>query len=132
MEAEEMMQNQLAQKYGCPDAPALQGTLDYMNFTRKFIDSEDLSLSMAAMLPCMWVYNEVGKYIMSIEENGQENPYHEWISCYSSEMMDEGVKNTITLVNEMAAKESPQRRAAMRNAFVTATELEWRFWDQVY
>ena len=47
-------------------------------------------------------------------------------------MMDEGVKNTITLVNEMAAKESPQRRAAMRNAFVTATELEWRFWDQVY
>ncbi len=132
MEAEEMMQNQLAQKYGCPDAPALQGTLDYMNFTRKFIDSEDLSLSMAAMLPCMWVYNEVGKYIMSIEENGRENPYHEWISCYSSEMMDEGVKNTITLVNEMAAKESPQRRAAMRNAFVTATELEWRFWDQVY
>ncbi|MGN0032974.1 MAG: thiamine phosphate synthase [Candidatus Limimorpha sp.] len=132
MEAEETMHNNLMEKYGCLDAPAMQGTIDYMRFTRQFIDSKDLTMSMAAMLPCMWVYNEVGKYIVSIEKNGQDNPYHEWISCYSSEMMDDGVKNTIALVNDLAEKVSPQRRAAMRNAFVTATEFEWRFWNQVY
>lgn len=130
--AEEAMHQMLMDEFGGAEAEPLQGTTDYMNHTRQYFDPEDLSMAMAAMLPCMWVYNEVGKYILSIEKGGEQNPYHEWISCYASEMMDEGVKNALVLVNELAEKESPERREDMLLAFLKATEMEYVFWDQAY
>ena len=80
----------------------------------------------------MWVYNEVGKYIISIEKGGESNPYHDWISCYSSPLMDEGVENSILLADELAAAQSPEKQTLMLEAFVRAARLEWIFWNQAY
>lgn len=132
MEAEQVMHEQMVGDNVANGIEPMEGTLAYMNHTRQFFDPEDLSMAMAAMLPCMWVYSEIGKYIINIEQGGDKNPYHEWISCYASEMMDKGVRNSLDLVNEMAEHESPQRRAAMRNAFVISTKMEWLFWKQCY
>lgn len=130
--AEEAMHQMLMTEFGGGDAIPLKGTIDYMNHTRQYFAPEDLPMAMAAMLPCMWVYNEVGKYILSIEQNGEQNPYHEWISCYASELMDEGVANALCLVNELAVRETPEHREQMLNAFLVSTEMEYVFWDQAY
>jgi len=130
--AEEAMHDMLMSEFGGTDATALKGTTDYMNHTRQYFEPEDLPMAIAAMLPCMWVYNEVGKYILSIEQGGEHNPYHEWISCYASPLMDEGVKSALELTNHLAEQESPERQQQMLQAFLIATEMEYIFWDQAY
>ena len=41
-------------------------TSTYNNHTQAAIDSGSKEVALAAMLPCMWIYNEVGLYIRSI------------------------------------------------------------------
>lgn len=130
--AEEALHQMLMTEFGGSNVQPMKGTLDYMNHTRQFFNPEDLSMAMAAMLPCMWVYNEVGKYILSIEKDAEHNPYHEWISCYASDLMDEGVLNALKLINLLADNESPTRQKQMLDAFLIATEMEYIFWDQAY
>jgi len=132
MEAEHIMHEQMIGEQVAKNIKPMEETMAYMNHTRQYFNPEDLTMAMAAMLPCMWVYSEIGKYIISIEKGGYKNPYHEWISCYASEMMDNGVRTALNLINGMAENESPQRRAAMREAFVISTEMELKFWEQCY
>lgn len=132
MEAEHVMHEQMVGNNVAANITPMKKTTEYINHTWQYFEPEDLSMALAALLPCMWVYSEVGKYIISIEKGGDKNPYHEWISCYASDMMDDGVRKALSIINEMAEKESPQRRAAMREAFVISTEMELRFWEQCY
>lgn len=113
------------------DTEPLDGTVEYMRHTSGIIASGDLALSMAAMLPCMWVYNEVGKYISGIARL-DGNPYRKWIECYTSPMMDEGARCSVALTDELAQGESPERQELMTQAFLESTRFEYRFWDQVY
>ena len=106
-------------------------TEEYMAFTRQYVERDDLLMSMAAMLPCMWVYNEIGLYIHTHSQL-EGNPYSDWIEMYASDLMTEGVLQTVKMCDELAGSASLPMRAAMRYAFVRATELEWMFWEYGY
>lgn len=132
IDAENSLHEELgALGHTCIDTNPLAGTAQYMRHTSGIIASGDLALSMAAMLPCMWVYNEVGKHILGISSL-DGNPYRSWIECYSSPMMDDGARCSIKLTDEMAEGESVERHRAMTQAFIESTRFEYRFWDQVY
>lgn len=132
MEAEASMHKDYSDYLTDKSTEALEGTVEYMRHTSEIIASGDLAMSMAAMLPCMWVYSEVGKHIAGMAAGGRDNPYHAWIECYSSPLMDEGVKSSIELTDGMAEKEDGDRQALMTMAFVKSTQFEWIFWDQAY
>ena len=99
------------------DTEPLAGTTGYMRHTSGIIAEKDLAVSMAAILPCMWVYNEVGKYILGIASL-EGNPYRAWIECYTSQIM--------------AEESTPQKRESMTSAFVESVRFELKFWDQAY
>ena len=117
--------------YRSIDTEPLAGTAEYMRHTSEIIAGGDLALSMAAMLPCMWVYNEVGKYILGIARL-DGNPYRSWIECYTSPMMEDGTRCSVELTDRLADKENAERRKAMTRAFVKSTMFEYTFWDQAY
>ena len=108
----------------------MEATLGYLRHTRSIIDSGDLAMSLAAMLPCQWVYDHIGHYILSREKT--PNPYHEWISCYTTDAMGRSTMLTIQLTDEMAHGTSPERQEQMLQAFVLSTQWEYEFWDQAY
>ena len=113
------------------DTEPLAGTTGYMRHTSGIIAEKDLAVSMAAMLPCMWIYNEVGKYILDIAKL-EGNPYRAWIECYTSQMMDEGAECSVRLTDELAEEATPQKRESMTSAFVESVRFELKFWDQAY
>ena len=117
--------------YELADTEPLPTTSAYTRYTSGIIAGGDLALSMAAMLPCMWVYNEVGKYILSIAKL-ENNPYRSWIECYSSEMMDDGARHSVEMTDSLADSETEDRRKEMTTAFVKSTRYELMFWDQAY
>ncbi len=132
MEAEKSLHALLTAKLGgvAPATPSPITEL-YIAHTRQYIDSAQVEMSMAAVLPCIWIYSLVGKYLY---ENGtlEGNPYRDWIETYSSDMMEQGVALSIEIADTLAASASQTLQMKMKLAFVEAVEFEYLFWEWGY
>lgn len=132
IEGEKAMHALLIDRFGI-DTQVLPSpiTADYNTHTQAAIATGSKEIGLAAMLPCMWVYNEVGLYILKIA-SVEGNPYREWIQEYGNEAFTEGVSAVLKLADSYAAAASPELRAKMTAAFVEATQFEYWFWDYGY
>src|SRR5215468_11009144 len=83
--------------------------------------------ALAALLPCYWIYWEVGK---ALEKAGSRDPlYARWIGTYASEEFGDVVRAVLAATDETAATLDTRARAIMRRHFVTTSRYEWMFWD---
>ncbi len=83
--------------------------------------------AVAALLPCYWIYWEVGK---ALERAGSPDPlYARWIGTYASEEFGGVVRAVIAATDRVAARGSPAEREAMTRHFVTTSRYEWMFWE---
>lgn len=132
MAAEHALHEQLMADFGVAEAEASPATRRYMEHTRRYLDQGDLALALASILPCMWIYNEVGHYVQRIAQGGSANPFHAWIECYSSEFMDQGVPVMQQLIDRLAQREDVQRRSLMRHVFMQGVEMEIAMWQECF
>lgn len=90
-----------------------------------------IEVMAAAVLPCFWIYKEVGDYILAnqVKEN---NPYRAWINTYGGEEYARSVEKAIAICDELAGLCTAQQQRAMTEAFVMCSKLEWMFWDSAY
>ncbi len=114
-----------------PQTQKSKACLNYTNFLTDFTRRGDLELSLAAILPCFWVYNEVGRYIVANQSKNGNNPYQAWIDTYSCDEFDNEVRQCIDVCDEYAAA-SPEKQQAMTEAYEFATRAEFDFWDSAY
>lgn len=127
MESENAMQAMLSERFGIiGEAMPVATTLRYTRFLRHYTDTLDLPLVLASVLPCYWVYNEVGKYLMA-QHISSDNPYKEWIQTYGSLEMDEATRYVVGLVDRMAEGCSQEKQALMRRIFAEGCALELEF-----
>ncbi|MCS6815761.1 MAG: thiaminase II [Blastocatellia bacterium] len=85
---------------------------------------------VAAVLPCYWIYWEVGK---ALEARGSPDPlYARWIRTYASEEFAEIVRAVLELTDRLALAFSAEEQEAMRRHFLTTSRYEWMFWDMAY
>ncbi|MFP4134019.1 MAG: TenA family protein [Halothece sp.] len=77
------------------DVAKAPGCFSYTNFllaTAAFQPSEE---AIAALLPCFWIYQEVGLYIA---KNAVSNhPYQKWIDLYSGQDFAKAVESAIAI-----------------------------------
>ncbi|MFM9975763.1 MAG: thiaminase II [Beijerinckiaceae bacterium] len=102
----------------------------YVSYLITVAGTEDFPVIISALLPCFWIYMEVGKHIH--RSSSPQNPYQAWIDTYAGAEFETAVRRMIALVNELAASSSESTRNAMRRAFRQGTRLEWMFWDSAY
>ncbi len=112
---------------GVPE-PACHHYIHYLKSTAAF---ESTEIGMAAVLPCFWIYKKVGDHI---SKHGRKigNPYERWIETYSGEDFGISVKKAIDICDHNASITSDENRNKMVRAFVTASRLEYDFWDGAY
>ena len=83
--------------------------------------------AIAALLPCYWIYWEVGK---TLERAGSRDPlYARWIGTYASEEFGAVVRDVLACVDTLAATLREEDRETMQRHFVTTSRYEWMFWD---
>jgi thiaminase (transcriptional activator TenA) len=86
--------------------------------------------NIAALLPCYWIYWEVGK---ALERAGSPEPiYTRWIATYASEDFGAVVRAILGAVDAVAGRLGSAEREAMRRHAVTTSRYEWMFWDMGY
>ena len=91
---------------------------------------EPLPVHVAALLPCFWVYREVGHHIHRIA--APENPYRAWIDTYAGDEFAAAVDAIIAVTDAVAGTASLNQIEAMHAAFTRAMQLECMFWDAAY
>lgn len=132
MEGEKAMHEFLIQKYGIEtDVPASSVTKSYNDLAQEAINTGNRSLALAAMLPCMWIYNRVGLHILNIAKL-EDNPYKEWILEYGNEEFTKGVNTVLDIADKWAAKADKETLEGMRYYYLRAALYEYAFWDYGY
>lgn len=86
---------------------------------------------VAAVLPCYWIYGEVGK---KLYRNRPKKPkiYREWIGTYASEEYWRPVREQIRLINELGRRANGEEKKLLRSHFLLSSRYEFLFWDQAY
>jgi thiaminase (transcriptional activator TenA) len=102
----------------------------YVAFLLATAYAEPYEVLLGALLPCFWIYAEVGRDIHA--RAAPANPYRAWIDTYAGEEFHDVVHAVIAATDEAAAGASADLRARMHAAFARATQLEWMFWDSAY
>lgn len=112
------------------DATKTQACEFYTSFLRAR-SQDDIAVEAAAVLPCFWVYLEVGKYILSTARL-DGNPYRAWIETYSVPAFDISTAKAIDVCDRLAAATTGTVRRQMTDTFIEATRLEYLFWHSAY
>ncbi|MEM7042874.1 MAG: thiaminase II [Pseudomonadota bacterium] len=102
----------------------------YISYLLATAHNAPYEVSVAALLPCFWIYGEVGKHLLEIA--APDNPYQAWIDTYADEAFEEGIKKVIAITDAVSAGTTGAIREQMFDAFERASLLEWMFWDSAY
>jgi thiaminase/transcriptional activator TenA len=102
----------------------------YTSFLIATAWSAPYPVALAALLPCFWIYAEIGRDIQA--RAAKPNPYAAWIDAYAGEEFHALVRAVIATVDRSAEAASAETREAMHQAYTHAAQLEWMFWDSAY
>lgn len=112
------------------DAKPSPTSLAYINFIRAHVHGSSFVDGVAAILPCFWIYAEVG---IHLGERGSKNKaYQHWIDSYQDPSYINAVVATLDIMNGIGAELGPTDEARARDIFVTGSKYEWLFWDAAY
>jgi thiaminase/transcriptional activator TenA len=112
------------------DAEPSPDCLGYTSFLLATAYHEPWEVLVAALLPCFWIYWDVGSRIA--KRAASDNPYRAWIDTYADEAFGEAVRTVIGITDRAADATTLVIRARMMTAFVRSTQYEWLFWDGAY
>lgn len=102
----------------------------YCHFLQSVAWSQPYPVALAALLPCFWIYAEVGRAILASARPA--NPYQGWIDTYAGEDFHAHVRQVRATVDAVAAEADPRTLADMHQAYTDAARLEWMFWDSAH
>jgi thiaminase/transcriptional activator TenA len=102
----------------------------YVSYLIATAYAEPYEVVLGALLPCFWIYAEVGRDIHA--RAAPSNPYQAWIDTYAGEEFHIAVRAIIETTDEAANTASPNMRDRMHAAYTRASQLEWAFWDSAY
>jgi thiaminase/transcriptional activator TenA len=116
-----------AQVAATPLAPT---NLAYTNYLLAVAYGAPYHEAVAALLPCYWIYWEVGKHL---ERSGSANPlYARWIGTYASDEFGDVVRAVLAATDRLADGLGTNERQAVVRHFVTTSRYEWMFWEMGY
>ena len=104
--------------------------LAYTSFLIATAYHEPWEVLVAALLPCFWIYWDVGCGIAG--RTAPENAYRAWIDTYADPGFGEAVQRVITTADRAAEGATEAIQTRMLAVFVRATQYEWLFWDGAY
>ncbi|MFQ5681683.1 MAG: thiaminase II [Candidatus Binatia bacterium] len=86
---------------------------------------------VAAVLPCYWIYGEVGKRLYK-QRPRSPKIYREWIETYATEDYWRPVREQMQLMDHLGGMAGRAEKQVMLSHFILSSRYELLFWDQAY
>ncbi len=115
-------------------APSTQKGLTchhYTHFLLSICALQSPEIGAAAVLPCFWVYLEVGKHIYQ-NQTAKNNPYQKWIETYAGDEFEGVAQQAKEICDRFYQNSDKKTQDAMSTAFYESTVLELGFWEGAY
>ena len=90
----------------------------------------DLADVLAAILPCYWLYYEIGERLKDAKPD--HAIFQRWIATYGSEWFGELVNEQIDRMNQLAENLPEKRKQELKDRFRRSSYYEWNFWEQAW
>jgi thiaminase (transcriptional activator TenA) len=85
---------------------------------------------VAAVLPCYWIYLEVGRHMAACQP--ADPIYLDWIKAYGSDTFAGLVQQQLNLVDRLGARAPAHESRRMTEHFIQSSRYEYLFWDDAY
>ncbi len=106
-------------------------TRAYTNFLLRTAALGDFAELVAALLPCMWGYSELGQRLAHEQRPGEQRSAR-WIDMYSGEEFARRARWCCELCDEAAAGAGEETRGRMQDAFIVSSRYELDFWEAAW
>jgi thiaminase/transcriptional activator TenA len=106
-------------------------TRGYTDFLLRTAALGDFGELVAALLPCMWGYSELGQRLAHAQPPPAER-YASWIEMYAGADFASLARWCREVCDEAAAGAAEEARQRMRDAFLTSSQYELDFWEQAW
>ena len=103
----------------------------YGHFLKSTAALQPVEVAIAAVLPCFWIYKKVGDHIYQ-NQKAIDNPYQKWIETDAGDDFGVITQRAIDISNRISLGCTPLQQQSMTEAFVTASRLEYEFWNSAY
>lgn len=114
--------------FAAEPAPATTAYLDHL---RSVAFGGDYGELIAAILPCFWLYDDLGRRLHAGEfgehARDPQHPYASWLATYADPAFEQATVQAIAYVSAVAAAAPPAQREWMRRAFEIASAHELAF-----
>ncbi|MFB7251774.1 bifunctional hydroxymethylpyrimidine kinase/phosphomethylpyrimidine kinase [Microbacterium sp. NPDC056234] len=106
-------------------------TTAYLDHLRSTAFGGDYAELIAAILPCYWLYTDLGRRLHAGEfgeyARDPRHPYASWLETYADPAFEEATAQAIVYVTQAAAAADDETRARMFRAFERSSALELAF-----
>lgn len=106
-------------------------TRAYTDFLLRTAALGDFGELVAALLPCMWGYSDLGQRLAQAGRSTEER-YARWIEMYSGEEFANLARWCREVCDEAADGAGEEGKRRMREAFVASSRYELEFWEQAW
>ncbi|MEM4289332.1 MAG: thiaminase II [Nitrososphaerota archaeon] len=102
----------------------------YTDFLIAAVYEKSFLTGLAAVLPCFWIYLEVGKELL--KRGSPVEIYSRWISTYSSPEYEKTVNAVVGLADPLAVGVAEPHLEEAALYFRISAIYEYLFWDHAY
>lgn len=106
-------------------------TRAYISHLQSVAQGGTLGELVAAVLPCYWIYGEVGRRLYR-KRPRKPKIYRQWIETYAAEAFWQPLREQIHLMDQLARAASRQQKKRMTEHFLLSSRYEYMFWQQAY
>lgn len=86
----------------------------------------------AGLLPCFWIYQDVGSRLVDTAGDLDAHPYGRWIETYTDPAFTESTRQAREIVDRVAATATGTEQARMLEVFLTCSRYEAMFWEAAW
>lgn len=129
---EQALHSQYLTQFGADPSKATPSPdcLNYTSFLLATAYHGPWEVLMAALLPCFWIYWDVGNTIS--RKAAPDNKYRAWIDTYSDDRFGATVRAVMAATDSAASATTSLVRSRMMTAFIQSSQYEYLFWDGAY
>jgi thiaminase/transcriptional activator TenA len=137
LQVEAALHRSYGERFGLTPAEMAQTPMAPTNYayTRHLLAiaaTDTLPALLAAVLPCAWIYAEVGQHLTSTVTPAPDHPYADWLATYASPDFDAVRIWLCERLDSRAEQLSAQEEAHLQEIFQISTRYEWLFWEMAW
>lgn len=110
----------------------MPATVAYTDHLLRSAFDGDIHELAAALLPCQWGYDEVGRALSKVLTAPSDSFHARWVAGYNAPEYQEMTEWLLRFVDSLGTTVTDQQKDRMLSAFRASTRYEYLFWDAAW